>query len=333
MKHTTSRIIIETILKKTLREMKETPERSIRNLVDLALHFSNGRFQHDFFEATQSMLKNENSLYYDMIQDIIANTHQNKLLTLGLNFGYNSCTYGAKIIREIENLQHFNIPWCVSLHINHEHFLNTPEDYHSIINQGNQLGIYTWMLFSEQNPNEILPLISEHPDNAFVLFFTPEQIDNSFYSSYCSLDNFMPAVFYNRSARNICSSLRQYKIPYSVYYRYDTDNLEIAACEQLIRDMESLHPIFTIMIAKPACPQVFQQRVYDFILLARKEQIFRTIPWEFECDNHFVDSIISEDSCSAEFDENGTLYNQYNLFEQSLCQIFRQAFPKNKQQE
>ena len=37
-----SRVLIETVVRKMLREAKDSPERSIRNLVDMALYFSDG---------------------------------------------------------------------------------------------------------------------------------------------------------------------------------------------------------------------------------------------------------------------------------------------------
>ena len=40
-----SRILIETVIRKALRDVKDSPERSTRNLVDMALHFSSGPFQ------------------------------------------------------------------------------------------------------------------------------------------------------------------------------------------------------------------------------------------------------------------------------------------------
>jgi len=43
-----SRIIIETIVKKALKYIKHSPERGLRNLIDMALQFSEGRFQKNF---------------------------------------------------------------------------------------------------------------------------------------------------------------------------------------------------------------------------------------------------------------------------------------------
>ena len=53
-----SRVLIETVVRKMLREAKDSPERSIRNLVDMALYFSDGRIQRNFFTVAQEMLRN-----------------------------------------------------------------------------------------------------------------------------------------------------------------------------------------------------------------------------------------------------------------------------------
>lgn len=50
MENNMSRILIETTVRQTLKGIKENPKRSIRNLVDMALHFSQGRFQSHFFK-------------------------------------------------------------------------------------------------------------------------------------------------------------------------------------------------------------------------------------------------------------------------------------------
>ncbi len=54
MENSISRILIETVVRRTLKDMKENPERSIRNLVDTALHFPEGNFQKNFFQTPQT---------------------------------------------------------------------------------------------------------------------------------------------------------------------------------------------------------------------------------------------------------------------------------------
>ena len=64
-----NRDLIETIVKKALRDVRDSPERNVRNLVDMALLFSTGQFQRQFFEIAQKTLRNEYSAYYPMIRD------------------------------------------------------------------------------------------------------------------------------------------------------------------------------------------------------------------------------------------------------------------------
>ena len=48
MEESMSRLLVRAVVKRTLKEMKEDPDRGIRNLVDMARQFSDGRFQKDF---------------------------------------------------------------------------------------------------------------------------------------------------------------------------------------------------------------------------------------------------------------------------------------------
>ena len=63
MEANVSRALIETIIRRTLSDVHEDSERRIRNLVDLALLVSKGRFQKRFFVIAQRMLENEQSPY------------------------------------------------------------------------------------------------------------------------------------------------------------------------------------------------------------------------------------------------------------------------------
>lgn len=64
-----SNILIETTVRQTLKGLQEDPKWSIRNLVDMALHFSEGRFQNRFFQTARIMLEHEESAYYKPHRD------------------------------------------------------------------------------------------------------------------------------------------------------------------------------------------------------------------------------------------------------------------------
>ena len=150
--------------------IQESPERAVRNLVDLGLEFSNGRFQKQFLKTARRMLHNENSAYYSLVRNVISIVDLDILTTFGVNLGYNGCTKGAKRIREIEAEQGFNIPWSLSLSLNEEKLTADPSFYPDLLRQGVSLDIYTYILFTIGNPEKVISLIQREPDCAFIFF-------------------------------------------------------------------------------------------------------------------------------------------------------------------
>ena len=92
-----SRVLIETMVRKGIREMQEDPERTARNLVDMAIHFSpEGRFARELFGSAQRMLADEQSGYYALVSDVVNHMDPQRLLTFGMLVGYDGFTLGAR---------------------------------------------------------------------------------------------------------------------------------------------------------------------------------------------------------------------------------------------
>ena len=109
-----SRVLIETMVRKGIREIQEDPERSARNLVDMAIHFSpEGRFSRALFDNVQRMLRDEDSAYYALVSDMVHHMDAERLLTFGMLLGYDGFTLGAQRIRETEAAEGFDIPWSL----------------------------------------------------------------------------------------------------------------------------------------------------------------------------------------------------------------------------
>ena len=152
-----SRIFIETMVRRAIHDLEDSPKRTLRNLVDLALQFSNGRFQTHFFQDAQTLLQNENSAYYDLFYDIVTHVDEERLVTFGMNVGYQSCTLGARKIRELEAENQIHIPWSMVLHIDDAVNGSKLEQYHTMIEKGKSCGIYTWQIYTETHPELLLP--------------------------------------------------------------------------------------------------------------------------------------------------------------------------------
>lgn len=334
MSNAMNKILIASIVKKAIKEISYSPERGIRNIVDLATQFTKGRFQKEFFCTAQKMLENPDSCYYKLIPDVINNVEHERLMMLGMNVGFNSCTAGAKTIRDIEKRDGHNIPWCITLEINPDVIKRNKHRYYYLISQGSNLGIYTYILCCEQITSDILELCKKYTDCTFIIICKPSEITQEFVTSTQSLKNIMPVLEYNETdLENACEMLRKNKYLYSVYYRYnDTDLVDIIN-DTVIKKTERLHPLFTVFIADNTCSQDSKYKTYDHICKTRNNQAFTTVAWDYHFDTRFVDSIISDDFCTVIFDSKGNILldniqNKYNFFDTELKSILLSMFSK-----
>lgn len=341
MRDNITRILIETTVRRMLREMKDSPERNARNLVDMALHFSEGRFQQHFFQIAQEILCNENSSYYELIRDAVSTIDTDRLVTFGINLGYNSCTLGAKTIRNTESDQHFYIPWSLTLMIDTEQYPLRRESYFSVVSQGKAMGIYTYLIFSTGKPLTLLSLVKEHPDCAFLLFCPADGITKGLLKQARELPNLMFAIRYEEGANAVCGALREDHFMFAVYMPYKKEDAEDIINGRLLCKIGKIHPAFTFFVSDISCPKEIQHSVYRYINDTRQRQAYATIPMDIIFDNQQIDRIISDESYNVGFDEKGYLYTlrgkemgkEYNLFANDLANILKLAFPMHTQNE
>ncbi len=336
MEKTMSGILIETVVKTTLKNLKEDPERSIRNLVDMALHFSENQFQQDFFQVVQNALKNENSPYYALVRDLASYADVEHLLCFGMNLGYNSCTYGARQIRQNEKDLNHNIPWTILFQIGNQS-LEHMAQYDAAISDGEKLGIYTWMLFAPGVSCRLPGLIRNHPDSAFFLFCEPEEVTDDFLDNVSELRNVMLAPRYQEGWEDVYGKIRALGLPYSACFLYSQDDSQTILNGDLFTSIQQVHPVFAVLLPQSDCPKQFRTLTHHAVEWARNEQLFQIIPWELEQDNQKLDKIISDDACAVRFDPEGRLLDGDGnsihpglcLFEHGLTGVLRLAHPKD----
>lgn len=335
MEKNVSRILVETVVKKALKSIKNSPERGIRNLIDLALQFSDGRFQKNFFASAQTMLQNENSAYYGLVRDVIAHVDTENLFTFGMNVGYNSCTIGARLIRENEKVLGCNIPWTMSIQMG-EKVEKKQQEFDNLISEGEKLGVHTWMLFASDQPEQAFSLIMKHPDSAFCVFCEMTDVTSTFLEGAITLKNMMTIVRYDEHADDICAELRANKLLYSVWYQYDQKDVEKIINGGLFSDTQQLSPIFTILLPDEQCPEEVRQLVYSAVQQVRSDQLCRTIAWDLQGDNRLIDTMLSESAYPEYFKLDGNLRDwnkkfvseDHNLHRGSLTEMLMNTFPK-----
>lgn len=336
MKSSLNRTLIETTIRNSIKQIKNDPERSMRNLIDMALSFSNGRFQKHFLEAAQTMLKKETSCYYKIIPDLVANADTERIVTFGMNIGYNGCTLGAQTIREIEAKEHINIPWSVFLELDSNSYYKNEVHYRSLLSKGKEMGIYTWNIHTLDNPAYILELAEEFTECAFIIFCAPGKITEALLDDAKKIYNILFLVEYGDALEEACSLLRSQGFLYSVYYNNEMPNFNMELLDEILSDTENQNSVFTVLLSQPSRMEE-SEALYQYIRQIRAEQKYRTVPFDFICDNCFIDSIISEQICSIKFTSNGIchslidnkVYENCNLFHDSLYDILKAVSSPN----
>ena len=94
------RMLVEGVIDRSLRAIRDDPRRGLRKLVDMGADCATGRLQKRFLRMAQDMLENEDSPYYDMVVSAAEAVDHHKIKTFGINFGWNCLTVGAGQIRD-----------------------------------------------------------------------------------------------------------------------------------------------------------------------------------------------------------------------------------------
>ena len=308
--------LIETVVANKLKDMKKYPGRAARNLIDLGLLFSNGNFQNAFFSSAQTMLQNEDSPYYKLIDNVVNNVDNQRLLTFGMNLGYNSFKYGSKVIRKNEKKLNCFIPWEITLHIDDFSFKNNNQRYDKLISDGEKLGIYSWVIFLDKPFSDFLELAKKHPDSVFFIILEnldenkqtiQNEIDEKFLDCVEELENIMLIIELDKKNRHVYKNIKRRKLLYSVYYYYSQKNIDLILDGSILRFAEQFDPFFTIFISEPYCNDNLRKMVYKVSEQTRSEQRYSTIAWELFYNNAYIDKIISSKSQLISFDHSGNL--------------------------
>ena len=336
MKSDMTRVLVESTIRRTLKAMQESPEREARNLVDAGAQFSTGRFQTRLISHAQRMLQNSKSAYYALVKDVVTYADHDNIATFGVNLGYNSCTKGARLIRETEREKGFNIPWALHLRVSQEKLAGDPGLYPSILREGTSLGIYTYLLFVPGEAQAVLPLVMEYPDCAFLLFLEGGQITPAFLEELAPLKNVMVSVRRGEAMEQACRALRTAGRLYAVHGSYSEEEAGYVRSGKWLESVLPARPVFVFLRADLSCTDRTQAEVYQYVTAVRDGQHYPLILMDVARDSLLIDQVISEGECLVGFDQDGSLRThqgfrreeQGNIFHHPLEEILRLYTPK-----
>ena len=335
--------VIESAVKNGIRYISDNPKRGVRNLLDLGEYFASGRFQKSFFDLAHEILNNEDSFYYDKIEDLVANTNHDTIKDFGINLGYNSFTYGARIIREHEQEPDYKIPWTIIFDFREENREALTEDeIVNVIQKGKSFGIYCYIFLVDSNDilSGLYPIIKRHNDCAISLILSPNIITEQAVNEMSSLTNLCFFLLINDideiDLKLRVDYLRSHRCLYGACYYYGDSFSYDEEFEGISKKLISIQANFALMIQRPACDNEIAKNTYDNIYSSRFKtdspaflmdlyedinQVGNTIS-EISKETHFL-SIDSTGQISLNALENKT---QYNIRRNSCEDIFKIQF-------
>ena len=316
-----ARTIIETMLNKALRDIERDPDRSIRNLIDLGINFAKGRFQQEFLHVLQEMMKNEQSAYYTLVKNVVSDTDHRRLMTIGMNIGFQACTVGATLIRDNEERLHFNIPWIYQVNFGEKGL--TCEDLDKLIRQGKELGTFIYLLNEDGSiGEEHISILKKHNDCAFILLVTAEKILGNLMDRLESTCNCLILVEDGSELMaEAADELKKHEFLYGIYLRCSREAEERYFKSEYLEQITDTGASFCVlmpedqfsfeedMLRKEKTAQIRGQQEYPFILV------------DYTSDVQRIDRVISNDSCAVAFDSEGYVYTDTGKWQGSPYNI------------
>lgn len=171
-------IMIEMAIDIFLKDLREDPGRAMRNLIDLGMRFSKGRFRSDFLPYAQATMSDLTCPYYRLLENVARNIEGKALKTFGINLGYRALACGAREIRQSERRVGHYLPWCLIFDFREEGPLsNNAGEILRVISESRDYGIKAFMLFADPRRFPLDALVAHFRDCAFFLFTEPSAVD------------------------------------------------------------------------------------------------------------------------------------------------------------
>ena len=333
-----TRAIVDATVDRSLREIEEDPRRSIRKLTDMGRQFSKGRFLQEVYAIFLELLRNDESPYYTAIENLLRYTDRKALKDFGINLGYNSLTFGGKVIRNAEAKKPFQIPWALILRINPSLPGSTsPAEIESYIKQGRPLGIYTYLIRCS-GPLSCLEsltcLFRTYKDCAFLLLLPDQELSKTQLALLKPCTNTMCLFPAGAASCGInAEHMRRQKSWYSTYDYYDDGTCDDWISGRRTGKSLAYKNSFVILIARDSCSRETRLRMLQYIKNSRLQPTDPFIIFDLYGDALQIDRIMSSESCYFELMENGDIHTHNGLITNyrhtiSLEQIFSIALPR-----
>lgn len=211
-KNSVTRSVASAAIDGALKYIDKEEEEGLLNLINLSEKLMGDKFKKSTFDAVRKLVKDDDSKWMKFADNILDDIDSNVIKMHLLNLGYQSAFYGYSKTCEFEKNNGYKIPWiilmdptsacnrhcvgCWAAEYGHKVSL-TYEDMDSIITQGEELGIYFYMMTGGEpllRKSDIVRLAKKHNKCMFYAFTNGTLIDDEFCEEMRKLGNISLAL-------------------------------------------------------------------------------------------------------------------------------------------
>ncbi|SHH99418.1 hypothetical protein SAMN02745823_01835 [Sporobacter termitidis DSM 10068] len=338
MEHRLVRQTINIAVSKAMEDMKSNTRRSIRNLIDLGLLFSNGENQEWFFNTAKKIAANPGNPYNALVARMVSNVNNDAIKKVGLNLGYSSLIYGAGKLRKKRDSFGLPLPWLLIFDISDP----GPDYFHQmgqLIKEGRELGIYTYIA-CPQNKGDIpavCDIAKSFEECLFILKVSAALISEKTAEALGKIHNAVVSVqsdgpdFDRGDIGEAHRLLRKNRCLYGYHVRYNEDTAKLVTAPEYIGAAIGTGSLFGVYIAEEGVPEACRDAVYDFACHTRGERGRPLLTFEWQRDIQNINQKIFSDGGSLPANLTQWLYGAYirakDVLTKPLLEILRGMRP------
>lgn len=328
-----ARAMAETLINKVIRDLKNDPERGLRNIIDLMLMMPREKFSENLFVIIRRILSDENSAYYTLVKNVAADVDAENLKKFIFNVGFNCCTNGKKIIRKKSKELGFPVPWSIG--IGSEYLKKYPDAVSKMVSEGKELGIYLYLIAgSECMEDSITEVYRDNPDCAFVLFMDAKDVKEI--NKLDGINNLLISVSgENRAAlTEAVDTLHKYQRFFACHRYYNDENIAKLISDPELESASDFTNSFVFYIPDKKSSMTGCLSIKENLRRIRDSQKYAFIPIDIKGDISEIDNTIYEGSFSVFFKDDGrSLTSQgkrcdhsYDISKLHLTDIFKDLY-------
>ena len=166
------RLAIDSVVGRTIPNLKVERNRGIRSLVDLGTHFASSEQQKNFFMKLQKIAHSPKNPYNALLLRAVCESDAEIVKRVGVNLGYNAFTCGSGMIKQYSKKRGVPLPWIILLDCPSD----TAEQLAGILREGGTYGIFSYIfpIRSLQEFKVLAKLAKQFPDYIFWAVISPD---------------------------------------------------------------------------------------------------------------------------------------------------------------